>query len=47
MRWWPACLVAMLALALPGGAIFAAGLPRLVSMNVCTDQLVLALADPE
>ena len=25
---------------------FAVGLPRIVSMNVCTDQLVLALADP-
>jgi iron complex transport system substrate-binding protein len=25
---------------------FAAGLPRIASMNVCTDQLLLALADP-
>jgi iron complex transport system substrate-binding protein len=25
----------------------AAGLPRIVSMNVCTDQLLMALADPE
>jgi iron complex transport system substrate-binding protein len=25
----------------------AAGLPRIVSMNVCTDQLLIALADPE
>jgi len=25
----------------------AAGLPRIVSMNVCTDQLLVALADPE
>jgi iron complex transport system substrate-binding protein len=25
----------------------AAGLPRIVSMNVCTDQLLLSLADPE
>src|ERR1700675_740626 len=37
------------ALALPGvsfGPAFAAGLPRVVSMNVCTDQLLLTLADP-
>jgi iron complex transport system substrate-binding protein len=40
-------LVAMMALALPCGAASAATLPRLVSMNVCTDQLVLTLADPE
>jgi len=40
-------LAAMIALALPGGAASAANLPRLVSMNVCTDQLVLTLADPE
>lgn len=39
-------LVAILALALPSAAS-AASLPRLVSMNVCTDQLVLTLADPE
>jgi iron complex transport system substrate-binding protein len=32
---------------LPGSGASAANLPRLVSMNVCTDQLVLALADPE
>jgi len=38
---------AMIALALPGSAALAANLPRLVSMNVCTDQLVLTLADPE
>jgi iron complex transport system substrate-binding protein len=37
----------MMALALPGSGASAANLPRLVSMNVCTDQLVLALADPE
>ena len=47
MRWRPACLVAVLMLALPGSAASAARLPRLVSMNVCTDQLVLALAEPE
>ena len=29
------------------GASSAAGLPRIVSMNVCTDQLLLTLADPE
>ena len=40
-------LVAMMALALPGSAASAANLPRLVSMNVCTDQLLLTLADPE
>jgi iron complex transport system substrate-binding protein len=40
-------LAAMIALVLPGSAASAANLPRLVSMNVCTDQLVLALADPE
>jgi iron complex transport system substrate-binding protein len=37
----------MMVLALPGSAAPAANLPRLVSMNVCTDQLLLALADPE
>jgi iron complex transport system substrate-binding protein len=40
-------LAAMIALVLPGSAASAANLPRLVSMNVCTDQLVLTLADPE
>jgi iron complex transport system substrate-binding protein len=34
-------------LLLPGAPAPAATLPRLVSMNVCTDQLVLKLADPE
>jgi iron complex transport system substrate-binding protein len=47
MRRRLACLVAMLALASPGRAASSANLPRLVSMNVCTDQLVLRLADPE
>jgi iron complex transport system substrate-binding protein len=47
MRWRLAFWVAMTALALPGNAASAATLPRLVSMNVCTDQLVLTLADPE
>ena len=44
MRWWPGLV---LALALFNSATGAAGLPRIVSMNVCTDQLVLTLADPE
>ena len=47
MRWHQAFWVAMLALASSCSAVSAAGLPRLVSMNVCTDQLVLTLADPE
>ena len=42
-----AFLVAMIALALPGSTARAANLPRLVSMNVCADQLLLTLADPE
>jgi iron complex transport system substrate-binding protein len=43
------CLIAALALfsAASLAPQRAAGLPRLVSMNVCTDQLVIALADPE
>ena len=40
-------LLFVLALALPRHAAWAANLPRLVSMNVCTDQLLLTLADPE
>jgi len=44
MRWWPGLV---LALALFNGATGAAGLPRIVSMNVCSDQLLLSLADPE
>jgi iron complex transport system substrate-binding protein len=49
MRRRLAFLVAVLALALalPGSTALAASLPRLVSMNVCTDQLLLTLADPE
>ncbi|WP_225678248.1 ABC transporter substrate-binding protein [Bradyrhizobium hereditatis] len=46
MRRQLAFLVAVMAL-LPGSIAPAANLPRLVSMNVCTDQLVLRLADPE
>jgi len=40
-------LLALLALAASSSTASAANLPRLVSMNVCTDQLVLTLADPE
>ncbi|OCK55961.1 ABC transporter substrate-binding protein [Bradyrhizobium sp. LMTR 3] len=40
-------LVAIAALAMSGGALFAASPPRMVSMNVCSDQLLLTLADPE
>ncbi len=47
MRRWLALLVGVMVLALPGSAASAANLPRMVSMNVCTDQLVLTLADPE
>ena len=39
--------LAAIALAMPASAAHAAGLPRMVSMNVCTDQLLLTLADPE
>jgi iron complex transport system substrate-binding protein len=37
-------LLAVAMLLLPGGTL-AATAPRLVSMNVCTDQLLLTLAD--
>lgn len=37
--------IAMLPGLLPGPAM-AAGLPRIASMNVCTDQLLITLADP-
>jgi iron complex transport system substrate-binding protein len=47
MRCRLAFLAAVMALALPGIPASAANLPRLVSMNVCTDQLLLTLADPE
>ena len=46
MRRRLAFLATMIALLL-GTTASAANLPRLVSMNVCTDQLVLRLADPE
>ena len=42
-----AFLLASMALVSSCSAASAANLPRLVSMNVCTDQLVLTLADPE
>jgi iron complex transport system substrate-binding protein len=35
------------ALAMPVSSVAAANLPRVVSMNVCSDQLLLSLADPE
>lgn len=47
MRRRLAFLAALMLLVLPGDSAFAASLPRLVSMNVCTDQLLLTLADPE
>ena len=47
MRRWLAFLAATITVALPGSPASAATLPRLVSMNVCTDQLLLTLADPE
>jgi iron complex transport system substrate-binding protein len=47
MRRRLAFLIVMMALASPGSTARAANLPRLVSMNVCADQLLLTLADPE
>ena len=43
-RGW---LLVVAALAMPVSASLAANLPRVVSMNVCSDQLLLSLADPE
>jgi iron complex transport system substrate-binding protein len=40
-------LFAVAALMLVNGAALAVSLPRIVSMNVCTDQLLLSLADPQ
>jgi iron complex transport system substrate-binding protein len=40
-------LSAIAALTVAMNSAFAANLPRVVSMNVCTDQLLLSLADPE
>ena len=39
-------LFAVAALAMSDSAASATGLPRVVSMNVCSDQLLLTLADP-
>jgi iron complex transport system substrate-binding protein len=50
MRLAPALLfrpVIAAALAMVAGVASAAGLPRIASMNVCTDQLLITLADPE
>ena len=47
MRRRLACSGRDAALAMPASAARAASLPRIVSMNVCTDQLLLTLADPE
>ena len=43
MRSWLAHAIVAGALALPASASAA---PRIVSMNICTDQLLLAIADP-
>ena len=40
-------LIRIILLMLCAGAAQAADLPRVVSINTCTDQLLLALADPE
>src|ERR1700681_1435778 len=47
MRRCFAFLFAIAASAMCNGASSAIGLPRVVSMNVCSDQLLLTLADPE
>jgi iron complex transport system substrate-binding protein len=47
MRRRFAWLFAIAALAMSGCVSSATGLPRVVSMNVCSDQLLLTLADPE
>jgi iron complex transport system substrate-binding protein len=44
MRSWPTYLTMAAALLSPSAATAAA--PRIVSMNICTDQLLLAIADP-
>jgi iron complex transport system substrate-binding protein len=46
MRWRFRFLLAVVLFAISAGASFATG-PRVVSMNVCSDQLLLTLADPE
>ena len=44
-RFLPAAMVCA-GVAMAGNGAAAAGLPRVASMNVCTDQLLLSLADP-
>jgi iron complex transport system substrate-binding protein len=39
-------LIAVATVAVMGGSSVAAGLPRIASMNLCTDQLLIPLADP-
>jgi iron complex transport system substrate-binding protein len=39
-------LIAVATVAVMGGSSLAAGLPRIASMNLCTDQLLIPLADP-
>ncbi|MHC2338359.1 ABC transporter substrate-binding protein [Bradyrhizobium sp. USDA 4454] len=46
MRAWRLAALAAAAWIVSCGAVSAAG-PRIVSMNVCSDQLVLSLADPD
>ena len=47
MRWQFAWLSVATTQLLWASGAFAANLPRIVSMNVCSDQLLLSLADPE
>jgi iron complex transport system substrate-binding protein len=44
MRSWMAHAAVAMVLALPASA--SAATPRIISMNICTDQLLLAIADP-
>ena len=46
MRRLLAYIAIAAALSAPSSSAFAAG-PRIVSMNICTDQMLLALADPD
>jgi iron complex transport system substrate-binding protein len=46
MRRLLAHVALVAALSASGSAAFAAG-PRIVSMNICTDQMLLAIADPD
>ena len=43
MRNWLPYMIGLMVLALPASAATAA--PRIISMNICTDQLLLAIAD--